>query len=166
MQALTAQEKIPEYSFLPAAASRGVAHLQLPGCKRLNYNPFFYQADSVGGHCGDNYPASCLSNSRRAKSIDVNTGGPSGESVVLPSLEGKIQQWIYVNRLPNILSGIALTSRRNMRKHYDFLSKSPGIKKTGLFIWFIWPPPVSSLGKFIPPERLSEKTSATHVILR
>ena len=102
MQTLTAQ-RISGVLLPPGGGLRGVAHLQLPGCKRLNYNPS-YQADSVGGHCGDNYPASCLSIPDVLNQLMLTPVAPLVRSVVLPSLEGKIQQWIYVNRLPNILS--------------------------------------------------------------
>ncbi len=121
-----------------------------------------YQADSVGGHCGDNYPASCLSNSRRAKSIDVNTGGPSGESVVLPSLEGKIQQWIYVNRLPNILSDCTDPVDGTCGSTMIFLVNLGDQKNWTLHLVHMAASSLQ-LGKIYPSGTVVGKTSATHV---
>src|SRR3989344_4615853 len=56
-----------------------------------------YQADPVNGHCGTTYTAAgfyCMTNSRRAKSIDV----PSNENIILPMIEGKSVSWTFVNR--------------------------------------------------------------------
>lgn len=58
-----------------------------------------YQADPTNGHCSTSYVNagySCDPNSRRAKSIDVTTGGPNGSDVLLPTIKGQIVQWIYI----------------------------------------------------------------------
>ncbi len=62
-----------------------------------------YDADPVNGHCGDSYTRAgfpCLTNSRRAKAIDVLTGGPTGKDVILPLIQGQVLQWEYVEAVP------------------------------------------------------------------
>jgi len=64
-----------------------------------------YQADPVNGHCGESYRSAgfgldCLPNSRRAKAIDVLTGGPTGIDVVLPLIQGQVLQWKYTGSVP------------------------------------------------------------------
>src|SRR3989344_3986915 len=54
-----------------------------------------YQSDPKRCHCSPDY-GSCNINSRRAKSIDVSTGGPTGSDVVLPTIEGRSISWKYV----------------------------------------------------------------------
>lgn len=52
-----------------------------------------YQADPSKGHCGGSYSFSCYcgTNGRRAKAIDITTGG---KDVVLPQIGGKDVGWI------------------------------------------------------------------------
>lgn len=54
-----------------------------------------YQADPIQGHCGSKYGYSCRcgTEGRRAKAIDVPTGG---KAVVLPTIEGQQVTWHLV----------------------------------------------------------------------
>ncbi len=66
-----------------------------------------FQADPVDGHCGSAYntklsnPADqCVGNTRRGKSIDIETGGPEGKYVGLPTIDGKPTEWEFVQEIP------------------------------------------------------------------
>lgn len=120
-----------------------------------------YQADPVNGHCSDNYGA-CDHNSRRAKSIDVRTGGPSGENVVLPSLEGKTQDWIYVNRLPNFLSDCTDPADGTCGSTMIFMVNLGDGKNWTLHLVHMGGSSFV-LGKVYPSGTVVGKTSATHV---
>lgn len=53
-----------------------------------------YQANPTTGHCSPSY-GSCPAGSRRAKSIDVDTGGGD---VLLPTIDGQGVDWYYLNQ--------------------------------------------------------------------
>lgn len=63
-----------------------------------------YDFDKTGGHCSPSYntdygvpPASCCGTSgRRAKSIDVSTGG---NDVILPQIQGQTTGWTITNKM-------------------------------------------------------------------
>lgn len=62
-----------------------------------------YAADPATGHCGASYgittPPCTVPYSRRALSIDVPTGGASGNDIILPIVEGKTVSWTLVKAL-------------------------------------------------------------------
>jgi len=53
-----------------------------------------YQASPTTGHCSPSY-GSCPAESRRAKSIDVDT---RGGNVLFPTIDGQKVDWYYSNR--------------------------------------------------------------------
>lgn len=82
-----------------------------------------YQADSVDGHCGTGYNQKlsnpqdrCQGNTRRGKSIDIDTCqiprsweqvppdystcGPNGKDVELPTIDGQRVDWKYIGDIP------------------------------------------------------------------
>lgn len=70
-----------------------------------------FQADPVNGHCGSAYNAklrnpadACSGNTRRGKSIDIETGGLDGKLVTLPTIDGQTVGWEYVQQI-NLTSG-------------------------------------------------------------
>lgn len=69
-----------------------------------------YQADPVNGHCGSEYKrrllvennedvSACTGEWRRAKSVDIETGGPNGKDVELPAIDGQKVDWKYVSKI-------------------------------------------------------------------
>ncbi len=69
-----------------------------------------YQADPINGHCGVNYKSrlteengedvsDCTGDWRRAKSVDIETGGPAGKDIELPTIDGKSVDWKYVDKI-------------------------------------------------------------------
>jgi hypothetical protein len=60
-----------------------------------------YQANNIAGHCGEIYTSQgyvCDPNSRRAKSVDILTGGPNGKDVKLPTVNGKSLEWTFITK--------------------------------------------------------------------
>lgn len=55
-----------------------------------------YSASPTTGHCSPAY-GSCPAESRRAKSIDVDT---RGENVLFPTIDGQEVNWYFLNRFP------------------------------------------------------------------
>ncbi len=70
-----------------------------------------YNASQVSGHCSGGYQknftcAQCPNGpntSRRADAIDIETGGPGGKDVVLPTVQGQSVTWKFLN--PPICAG-------------------------------------------------------------
>jgi hypothetical protein len=61
-----------------------------------------YQADPINGHCGQNYSynCNCHTSGRRAKAIDIETGGPEGKSVLLPTVQNSSVAWKFIQTFP------------------------------------------------------------------
>ncbi len=88
----------------PGSTTSPIANFSCPvrgGGK--NRTPSF-QKDSVNGHCGSAYNSQltdqadrCVGNTRRGKSIDIETGGPNGKVVELPTIDGKSVTWRYLS---------------------------------------------------------------------
>lgn len=63
-----------------------------------------YQASQISGHCGGGYSFSCNcgTNGRRAKAIDISTGG---KDAVLPMIEGKTVEWTLLTKNYSVEGG-------------------------------------------------------------
>ncbi|MDP3974090.1 MAG: hypothetical protein Q8P92_04665 [Candidatus Daviesbacteria bacterium] len=65
-----------------------------------------YQANPQTGHCGEIYTSQgyiCDTDSRRAKSVDILTGGPAGKEVKLPTINEQVLEWTFNTRPQDIL---------------------------------------------------------------
>ncbi|OGH21408.1 MAG: hypothetical protein A2958_01270 [Candidatus Levybacteria bacterium RIFCSPLOWO2_01_FULL_38_13] len=93
-----------------------------------------YQADTVNGHCGTNYPVECDPNSRRAKSIDVPT---EGKNIILPAIEGKSVNWVFANRFDLKKNDCTKPVNGSCGKEFVFVSYLEGNKNWTLFLGHI-----------------------------
>lgn len=91
-----------------------------------------YQADSVNGHCSDNYGA-CDPNSRRAKSIDVS----DSSQAVLPMIEGKTVRWAFVNQIGLQIGDCSNPGPTGCGKEFVFVNYLDGGGNWTLFVGHI-----------------------------
>ncbi|OGE19565.1 hypothetical protein A3A14_02965 [Candidatus Daviesbacteria bacterium RIFCSPLOWO2_01_FULL_43_38] len=85
----------------PAPPTNYVASCPVPGGKITTHS---YDFDNKSGHCTPgsyefDCSGTCPTWGRRAKAIDIDTGGPNGKGVQLPSVEGKSVSWKLLQSL-------------------------------------------------------------------